>query len=72
MGIFIKLLDVTAVVPILLLVLARVWDIRHETSPGVWSSLLPIAAAIVAVVITTLIILAPFLETHERPRYSRS
>ena len=63
MGIFIKLLDVTAVVPILLLVLARVWDIRHETSPGVWSSLLPIAAAIVAVVITTLIILAPFLET---------
>ena len=63
MGIFIKLLDVTAVVPILLLVLARVWDIRHETSPGVWSSLLPIAAAIVAVVITTLIILAPFLES---------
>ena len=62
-GIFIKLLDVTAVVPILLLVLARIWHIRHETSPDVWSSLLPIVAAIFAAVITTLIILAPFLES---------
>ena len=61
MGIFIKLLDVTAVIPILLVVLARIWNIRHETSPGVLNSLLPIAAAIVAAVITTLIILAPFL-----------
>ena len=63
MGIFIKLLDVTAVVPILLVVLARLRKLRHETSPGVWSSLQPMAAAIVAAVITTLTILAPFLES---------
>jgi 4-amino-4-deoxy-L-arabinose transferase-like glycosyltransferase len=61
LGILIKLLDVTAVVPILLLVFARIWHIRHETRPGVWGSLLPIATSIVAAVITTLIVLAPFL-----------
>jgi 4-amino-4-deoxy-L-arabinose transferase-like glycosyltransferase len=63
LGLLIKLLVVTAAVPMLLLVLARIWHIRHETSPRVWASLLPIAAAMVAAVIATLIILAPFLES---------
>ena len=63
LGILTKLLDVTAVVPILLLVLARIWRVRHRKSPNVWRSFLPIAVAIVAAVIATLIILAPFLHS---------
>jgi 4-amino-4-deoxy-L-arabinose transferase-like glycosyltransferase len=63
LGILIKLLDITAVVPILLLVLARIWHIRHDTSPNVWASLRPIAAGIIAAVIATLIVLAPYLHS---------
>jgi 4-amino-4-deoxy-L-arabinose transferase-like glycosyltransferase len=61
LGILVKLLDVTAVVPIALLVLARIWHIRHETNSNIWVSLRPIGAAMVAAVIVTLIILAPYL-----------
>ena len=60
LGVLIKLLDVLAVVPIVLLVLARIWHIRHEPAPKIWVSLWPIAAAIVAAATTTLIVLAPF------------
>jgi 4-amino-4-deoxy-L-arabinose transferase-like glycosyltransferase len=63
LGILIKLLDIVAVVPILLLVLARIWHIRHDKSPNVWVSLRPIAAAIVTGVIATLIVLAPYLHS---------
>ena len=60
LGILIKLLDVVAVVPIALLLLARVWRIRHETSSKIWSAFGPIAVAIITAAITTLLILAPF------------
>jgi hypothetical protein len=60
-GVLTKLLDVLALVPIVLLVLARIWSIRHEPSPNFWISLRPIAAAIVVATITTLIALAPFV-----------
>jgi 4-amino-4-deoxy-L-arabinose transferase-like glycosyltransferase len=60
LGILIKLPDAVAVVPIALLLVARVWSIRHETSSKIWVSLWPIAVAIVAAAITTLLILAPF------------
>ena len=62
-GILIKLLDVTAVQPILLIVLARIWRNRHEAGPDAWSIMRPIGAGIVAAVIATLIILAPFLRS---------
>ena len=63
LGILTKLLDVTAVVPIGLLILARFWQLRHEAGASFWASLLPIVTGIVAVLITTLVILAPFLES---------
>ncbi len=44
LGILIKLLDVTAIVPILLLIVARLWLIRHETSFNIRANLLPMAA----------------------------
>ena len=61
LGVLIKLLDVLAVVPIILLVVARIWHIRHEPSSKFWVNFWPIAAAIVAAGITTLIVLAPFV-----------
>ena len=61
LGILIKLFDVTALVPILLLVLARIWHIRYEKLAG--NSMLPIAGAVTAAVITTLIVLVPFLNS---------
>jgi hypothetical protein len=61
LGFLIKLLDVLALVPIVLLVLARIWHIRYEPSPKIWISLWPIAAATVVAAITTLIVLAPFV-----------
>jgi 4-amino-4-deoxy-L-arabinose transferase-like glycosyltransferase len=61
LGILIKLFDVTAIVPILLLVLAHLWRIRHEKHIGI--SMLPIVAGIAAALITALIVLAPFLNS---------
>jgi hypothetical protein len=61
LGILIKLLDVLAIVPIALLVLARIWHICHEPHSKIWVSLWPIAAAIVSAAITALIVLAPFV-----------
>jgi 4-amino-4-deoxy-L-arabinose transferase-like glycosyltransferase len=63
LGILVKLLDVTAIVPIVLLIFARIWHICHETSSNRWVSILPIAVAIAAAVIATLIILAFFLNS---------
>jgi 4-amino-4-deoxy-L-arabinose transferase-like glycosyltransferase len=60
LGTLTKLLDVVAVVPIVLLLFARMWHIRHETSSKISVSLWPIAVAIAAAAITTLLILAPF------------
>jgi hypothetical protein len=61
LGILIKLLDVLAIVPIALLVLARIWRLRQEPGHKIWIDLRPIIAATVAAVVTTLIILAPFI-----------
>jgi 4-amino-4-deoxy-L-arabinose transferase-like glycosyltransferase len=61
LGILIKLLDVTAVVPIGLLALERIWRIWHKTNPrDWWAGLLPIYAGIAAAVVATLCVLAPF------------
>jgi uncharacterized membrane protein len=49
-------------VPIALLVLARMWQIRYDTS-NIWVSLRPIVAAVVVAVIASLIILSPFLQS---------
>lgn len=61
LGTLIKLLDATAFAPILLLVFARLWQVRRETSSSTLVFLLPIAAAVVAFVVATLVVLAPFL-----------
>jgi 4-amino-4-deoxy-L-arabinose transferase-like glycosyltransferase len=61
LGVLIKLLDVLAFVPIVLLLLARIWQIRREPSSKISVSLWPIAAAIVAAAITTFVVLAPFV-----------
>jgi 4-amino-4-deoxy-L-arabinose transferase-like glycosyltransferase len=63
MGILTKLLDVTAVVPILLLVLVYIWKILHEDSRTLWRSILPIAVGVFAGTIATVIVLAPFLHS---------
>jgi 4-amino-4-deoxy-L-arabinose transferase-like glycosyltransferase len=62
-GILIKLLDVTAVVPIALLVLARLWQIRDDKISNIWASIWPIVAATIVAGIASLIILAPFLQS---------
>src|SRR5262249_57447576 len=46
---------------IVVLVLARVWQIRYEDSSKRWGSLWTIAAAIVVATVTTLLVLAPFV-----------
>ena len=61
LGTLIKLLDVTAVVPILLLVFGRVWQVRRQAPSRVAAALVPIAAGVAATIITTLIVLLPFL-----------
>ena len=62
LGMLIKLLDVLALVPIALLVVVRICRLRREPGPQIWISLQPIIAAVVAAaIITTLIVLAPFV-----------
>jgi len=61
LGILLKLLDAIAVIPIVLLVAANIWHVRHETRPCFWANLLPIAAGLVAAVVAALIVSAPFL-----------
>jgi len=63
LGVLIKLLDVAATVPILLLILARLWHVRQETASSIRANLMPMAAAMVASIIATLIVLAPFLDS---------
>jgi 4-amino-4-deoxy-L-arabinose transferase-like glycosyltransferase len=62
-GILIKLLDVTAVVPIALLVLGRLWQIRDDKISNIWASIGPIVAATIVAGIASLIILSPFLQS---------
>ncbi len=61
LGTLIKLLDVIAVVPILLLVFGRVWLVRRQASSRLAAILAPIAVGVAATIITTLIVLLPFI-----------
>jgi len=60
LSILTKLLGVTAVVPIGLLVLARLWQIRQEQPGTRGKSLIPIVAAVIVFIATTLAVLAPY------------
>ena len=60
LSILTKLLGVTALVPIGLLLLARLWQIRQEQPGTRVKSLIPISAAIVVCLATALIVLAPY------------
>jgi 4-amino-4-deoxy-L-arabinose transferase-like glycosyltransferase len=62
-GILTKLLDVTAVVPIAVLVLARLWQIRDDKISNIWAGMWPIVAAAIVAGIASLIILSPFLQS---------
>jgi 4-amino-4-deoxy-L-arabinose transferase-like glycosyltransferase len=59
-GILCKLLSVTALVPVGLLILARLWQIWRKQPGTSFGSLRPIFIAIVVCIITALIVLAPF------------
>jgi 4-amino-4-deoxy-L-arabinose transferase-like glycosyltransferase len=61
LGILIKLFNVTACAPILLLALMRIRRMRREKNAGVPSNVLPMATAVAAGLIAILVILAPFL-----------
>jgi dolichyl-phosphate-mannose-protein mannosyltransferase len=60
LGILTKLFDVVAVVPILLTIGAHLWERRQTPSASARADLLPIAAATLAGVVATLVVLAPF------------
>ena len=60
LGSLIKLLDVTAVVPVLLLASARLWRVRRQPASRAAAVVVPIAAGIAAGVITITIVLLPF------------
>lgn len=61
LGTFVKLLDITAIVPVLSLVFGRLWQIRREAGSRIATALWPIGGGIAAVVLASLIVLAPFL-----------
>jgi 4-amino-4-deoxy-L-arabinose transferase-like glycosyltransferase len=61
LAVSVKLIAATAVVPVGLLVLARIWHIRHETRACIRADLMPMTAGLAAAVVTALCILAPFV-----------
>src|SRR6266581_2083937 len=64
LGILCKLLAVTSIVPVGLLLLARLWQIWHKESGTGLHSLRPIVITIIACVATFLAVLAPFLGSY--------
>ena len=50
MAVLIKLLAVTAIVPIVLLALARMWQIRNETTANIWGDLCPLGVATIRII----------------------
>jgi hypothetical protein len=58
-----KLLAVTAVVPIVLLALARMWQIRSDETSRFWDNLRPLGIATIAALFVALVILGPFLHS---------
>jgi 4-amino-4-deoxy-L-arabinose transferase-like glycosyltransferase len=63
LGILSKLLDVTATVLVVALIIERLWLIRQQAGSRVGMILWPIAGAAIATTIAGVIILAPFLRT---------
>ncbi len=63
LGIFTKLLDVTAIILVLVLALAWLWQIRREPRFGIGEVLWPVAGAAVAAVVVFLVVCAPFLSS---------
>jgi len=60
LGVLTKLFDAVALVPILLIVAARLWEARKAPTANAAANLPPIAAAILAGLVTALVVLAPF------------
>jgi 4-amino-4-deoxy-L-arabinose transferase-like glycosyltransferase len=63
LGTLIKLLDITAVVPIVALGFGRLWQIRREAGSRLATVLWPLAAAIATTILVLLVVLAPFLSS---------
>ena len=64
LSILCKLLAVSTLVPIGLLMLARLWQVWRKQPGGTgWRSLLPIAIGLIAFLTITFLILLPFLST---------
>lgn len=68
LGILCKLLGVTSIVPISLLLLARIWQIWRKTPGTSWrvkrASLYPVALLVIASAATMLVVLLPLLGTY--------
>ena len=62
-AVLIKLLAVTAIVPIVLLALARMWQIRNETTANIRGNLRPLGVATIIALFVTFAILAPYLHS---------
>jgi hypothetical protein len=62
-GVLIKLLSVTAGIPILMMILWRIWTVRQENNPNGLSNLMPIALGFLSAATVDLIALMPFLST---------
>jgi 4-amino-4-deoxy-L-arabinose transferase-like glycosyltransferase len=60
LSILCKLLNVSVLVPIALLMVARLWQIWHKQPGTSWISLLPIFVAIVASILAFVLLLLPF------------
>jgi len=63
LGTLVKLLDVTAIVPVLVLVFGRLWQIRREAGCRTATVLWPIGGAIAAAAVASLVVLAPILSS---------
>lgn len=64
LGILCKLLSVTSIVPVGLLLLARLWQIWHKQAGTNTRSLRPIVITSIACLATFLIVVAPFLGSY--------
>src|SRR5207253_10764841 len=60
-----KLLGLTTLVPIALLMLARLWQIWREQSGRRFAGLLPIIVGIVACILTMAAFLLPFINSYQ-------
>jgi 4-amino-4-deoxy-L-arabinose transferase-like glycosyltransferase len=64
LGILCKLLSVSCLVPVILLMLARIWQSWQQRTGANKMILLPILAGIGAVIVTALLLLLPFLNSY--------